>query len=265
MNNFTLGRYLPISSFVHRLDPRTKVYVLILTMISVFFQAGWTGYFILFVSIYTFVFLAKLNLRYIWKAMKPMLFMMVFLLVINIFTIKNGEVLFTFGNFTIYSEAVFQTLYIVMRLLLMITVTTVVTTTTKPMELTLAIEYFLKPFKAFKVPSHEIAMMISISLRFIPTLLEEAARIMKAQASRGLDLEEGSLKDKIFGMLSLIVPLFVGAFQHAEDLANAMEARGYVPSKPRTKYQKLQMRGQDKIVLLLSAIIFFVLLRISLL
>ena len=125
--------------------------------------------------------------------------------------------------------------------MLMIIITTVLTATTKPRDLTLGIEDLLQPFQRFHLPSHEIAMMISIALRFIPTLIEETQRIMRAQASRGVDLKEGKLKEKIMAVLSLIVPLFVSAFQRAEELANAMEARGYCPGRTRTRYKILKM------------------------
>jgi energy-coupling factor transport system permease protein len=140
---------------------------------------------------------------------------------------------------------------------LMIMITTSLTATTKPLDLTLAIEDLLAPMKRFGVPAHEIAMMISIALRFIPTLIEETERIMKAQASRGVDLKEGKFKEKIMAILSLIVPLFVSSFQRAEDLADAMEARGYVPSAKRTRYKQLKRTLKDyvmiTIVLLLLA------------
>ena len=181
--------------------------------------------------------------------MKPMLFMLTFLLIINLLVVREGSILFTIGSFAIYSGAVSQTLYIVVRLALMIMITTILTATTKPLELTLAIEDLLKPFQVIHVPAHEIAMMISIALRFIPTLIEETQRIMKAQASRGVDMENGKLMEKVRAILSLIVPLFVSAFQRAEDLAYAMEARGYIPNRPRSRYKQLKMSGKDYLLL----------------
>ena len=141
--------------------------------------------------------------------------------------------------------------------------TTVLTATTKPLDLTLGIEDLLSPFKVIHVPSHEIAMMISIALRFIPTLIEETQRIMKAQASRGVDMEEGSFKEKLMAILSLIVPLFVSAFQHADDLANAMEARGYVPDRPRTRYKQLKMLKRDYITLSTALLILVLLIGLA--
>ena len=169
--------------------------------------------------------------------------------------IKTGTPLFSIKGFTIYSDAVNQTLYIVVRLMLMVIITTVLTATTKPLDLTLGIEKLLKPFEKIGVPAHIIAMMISIALRFIPTLIEETQRIMNAQASRGVDLENGSIKEKIMAILSLIVPLFVSAFDRADQLANAMEARGYDPSRKRTRYKVLKMQTIDYASMILSVVV----------
>ena len=249
MGNFVLGKYLPYDSVIHKMDPRAKILAMLMVLISIFLPAGYLGYVVLAAIIVSTVLMAKLSLKFVWKSMKPMLFMLAFLMVINIFAVKTGYVLVTLGSFEIYSDAVFNTLYIAVRLMLMIMVTTCLTATTKPLDLTLGIEDLLKPFKKIGVPAHEIAMMISIALRFIPTLIEETERIMKAQASRGVDLQEGKLNEKIMAVLSLIVPLFVSAFQRAEDLANAMEARGYAPGQRRTRYKQLKFCFRDYVLL----------------
>ena len=249
MGNFTLGRYLPLDSPIHKLDPRMKIIAMLIMLVSIFINAGWIGYGIIFVVMTFVILLAKLSFSFIWKAMKPMLFMLCFLLVSNILVIRTGSVLLTIGSFSIYTDAVFQTLYIAVRLLLMIMITTCLTATTKPMDMTLGIEDILAPLKKIHVPAHEIAMLISIALRFIPDLIDETQRIMKAQQSRGVDMQEGTLKEKISAILSLIVPLFVSAFQRAEDLANAMEARGYAPGEKRTRYRVLKFRTGDYLLL----------------
>lgn len=249
MNNIALGSYLPLNSIIHRLDPRAKICAMLLMMIAIFLPAGYIGYVVLGICIICVSMLAKLKLNFLWRAMKPMLFMLTFLLIINLLVVREGSILFTIGSFAIYSGAISQTLYIVVRLALMIMITTILTATTKPLELTLAIEDLLKPFQVIHVPAHEIAMMISIALRFIPTLIEETQRIMKAQASRGVDMENGKLMEKVRAILSLIVPLFVSAFQRAEDLAYAMEARGYIPNRPRSRYKQLKMSGKDYLLL----------------
>ncbi len=245
MNNIALGRYLPLNSVVDKMDPRAKILIMLLLMIAIFIPAGFWGYLLIFAFIWIALKLSKLTIGFALRSMKPMLFMMVFLLVINVFAIKTGVPLVQWGWFSIYSDAISQTVYIIVRLMLMVIITTILTATTKPLDLTLGIEKLLKPFEVIGVPAHIIAMMISIALRFIPTLIEETQRIMNAQASRGVDLENGMLKEKIMAVLALIVPLFVSAFDRADQLANAMEARGYDPQRERTRYKVLQMTGID--------------------
>lgn len=245
MNNIALGQYLPLNSIVHRMDPRAKIAAMLIVMIAIFIPAGYSGYAVLGIVVCAVAVLARLRLSFVWRAMRPMLFMLVFLLIVNLLVIHEGYVLFSIGSFRVYSGAVSQTLYIVIRLALMVTITTILTATTKPLDLTLGIEDLLKPFQKIGLPAHEIAMMISIALRFIPTLIEETQRIMNAQASRGVDLENGSIKEKVVAILSLLVPLLVSAWDRAVQLADAMEARGYVPGKPRTRYKKLKMQNYD--------------------
>lgn len=256
MNTIALGRYLPLQSLIHNMDPRAKIGAMLIMMIAIFIPSGYVGYIAIGGSVILTVFLSKLKIGFIWKAMKPMLFMLVFLLIINLLVIRTGFVVFTLFGWDVYSGALFQTLYIVIRLAFMVIITTILTATTKPLDLTLGIEDLLKPFKVIHVPAHEIAMMISIALRFIPTLIEETQRIMKAQASRGVDMQEGKLIEKVKAILSLIVPLFVSAFQRAEDLAYAMEARGYIPNRARTRYKQLKMHGRDLVLLGASLTIF---------
>lgn len=255
MNNVALGQYMPLDSVVHKMDPRSKIMIMLFLMVAIFIPAGVLGYVIIGIFILLSLYLSKLNIKYALRTMKPMLWMMAFLLVINLLVIKTGTPLISIKGFTIYSDAVNQTLYIVVRLMLMIIITTVLTATTKPLDLTLGIEKLLKPFEKIGVPAHIIAMMISIALRFIPTLIEETQRIMNAQASRGVDLENGSIKEKIMAILSLIVPLFVSAFDRADQLANAMEARGYDPSRKRTRYKVLKMQTIDYASMLLSVVV----------
>ena len=255
MNNVALGQYMPLDSVVHKMDPRSKIMIMLFLMVAIFIPAGVLGYVIIGIFILLSLYLSKLNIKYALRTMKPMLWMMAFLLVINLLVIKTGTPLFSIKGFIIYSDALNQTLYIVVRLMLMVIITTVLTATTKPLDLTLGIEKLLKPFEKIGVPAHIIAMMISIALRFIPTLIEETQRIMNAQASRGVDLENGSIKEKIMAILSLIVPLFVSAFDRADQLANAMEARGYDPSRKRTRYKVLKMQTIDYASMILSVVV----------
>lgn len=245
MNNIALGQYMPLNSIVNKMDPRAKIMIMLFVMIAVFIPAGLPGYLIIGAFIILALILSKLTLGFALRSMKPMMFMMAFLLVVNVLLIKTGVPIFQWGWFSIYSDALYQTFYIVIRLMLMIIVTTILTATTKPLDLTLGIEKLLSPFEKIGLPAHVIAMMISIALRFIPTLIEETQRIMNAQASRGVDLENGTLKEKVMAILSLIVPLFVSAFDRADQLANAMEARGYDPTRKRTRYKVLKMHVAD--------------------
>lgn len=261
MSNFALGSYMPMDSVVHKMDPRSKIIIMLLLMISIFIPSGITGYICIGIFICFVLFLSKLSIKYAFRSMKPMLFMMIFLLVINVLVIKTGIPWIQWGWFSIYSDAIYQTLYIVVRLLYMIIITTILTATTKPLDLTLGIEKLLKPLEKIKFPAHIIAMMISIALRFIPTLIEETQRIMNAQASRGVDLDNGSLKEKLMAILSLIVPLFISAFDCADQLANAMEARGYNPNAQRTRYKVLKMSSLDYIGLISSG--FLLILNIA--
>lgn len=255
MNGMMLGRYLPMDSFIHRLDPRLKIGSLLLLLISVFFDAGFIGYGILGIFVIVLMILSKMKVSQILKSIKPMLFMMIFLMFFNLLFIQKGTLLFSLGFLNIYDQALIQTAYIFIRLILIIIMTTILTATTKPLDLTLGIEHLLSPFKKIGFPTHEVAMMISIALRFIPTLLEETQRIMKAQASRGVDFSEGKLKDKIMSIVSLIIPLFISAFQRAEDLANAMESRNYNPEAKRTRYKQLVWKLSDTISFLFVLVI----------
>ena len=197
MDSMTFGKYIPVNSLIHRLDPRLKIGALLIFLIAVFFDAGFIGYGILAVFVLLVAMLSNIAIKHILKAIKPMLFMMLFLMVFNIFLVNTGEIVLTIGSFNIYSGALIQSAYIFIRLILIITLTTILTSSTKPLDLTLGIESMLLPFKRFGFPAHELAMMISIALRFIPDLLDEAKRIMKAQASRGVDFNEGTMKEKI--------------------------------------------------------------------
>ena len=253
MNNLVFGKYIPVDSYMHRLDPRAKLIALILMIAAVFIPKSWWAFLLIAVSVTIALILAKIGIRMIAQSFKPMIVMMIFLFVINILTIRTGEVLFTVGGYAIYHDAVFNTLFVISRLLLMIAITTLLTATTKPLDLTLGIEWLLKPLEILHFPTHEIAMMVSIALRFIPTIIEETIRIMNAQKSRGVDFENGSLSQKISSILSLIVPLFSVAFERAYELADAMEARGYVPGAKRTRYHVLKFRLSDFVFLILCA------------
>lgn len=252
MNDLVFGKYIPIDSLIHRLDPRAKLIALFVMIAAIFIPTSWYAFLLIAIILFICLLLAKIGIKMIVKSFKPMLFMVLFLLVINCLTIKTGDVLFKIGSFLIYHDAVFNTLFVVVRLMLMIAVTTLLTATTKPLDLTLGIEWLLKPFELLHLPTHEIAMMVSIALRFIPTIIEETIRIMNAQKSRGVDFENGSISKKAVSILSLIVPLFSVAFERAYELADAMEARGFMPGAKRTRYHVLKFTVLDILFIILS-------------
>ncbi|MDD3027439.1 MAG: energy-coupling factor transporter transmembrane protein EcfT [Erysipelotrichaceae bacterium] len=249
MDNLTFGRYIPGDSLIHHLDPRAKIMALFILLVAVFFDAGFVGYGIMTVFLIIVVFLSKTRLRDIFKALKPMLVMMIVISFFNVFLIRTGPLLYSYGFIKIYQGALLQTAYIIIRLFLIITLSTVLTSTTKPLDLTLGIEKLLEPLNKFNFPSHELAMMISIALRFIPDLIDETKRITKAQASRGVDFNEGTFIKRVTSMVSLIIPLFISSVLRAEDLANAMESRNYNPVAKRTRYKLLQWNYKDSISL----------------
>lgn len=282
MNNISIGRYVPYDSFIHKLDPRLKVLSMILLMIMIFFTYGstWTNliiYLVLFIINLILMKISKIKFSQLLKQLKMMWIMMIILFIINLFTIKTSLFIYIPGigeidrftipliNWTIYISSIINSFYIFIRLVLMVSLTLILTSTTKPMDLTYALEWLMKPLKIIHFPVHEISMMISLALRFIPTLLDETDRIMKAQASRGVDFQDGKLKEKIKAIISLIIPLFISAFQRSEDLANAMEARGYDPMSKRTKYRILKWKLNDTISFIIIGLLFISLLVMSIL
>ena len=197
MNNLVFGKYIPIDSLMHRLDPRAKLIGLFLMIAAVFIPKSWWVFLVIALLLAVALLLAKIGIKMIVQSFKPMIMMMIFLLVINSLTIKTGDVMFTIGTFAVYKDAIFNTLFVITRLLLMISITTLLTATTNPLDLTLGIEWLLKPLEVIHFPAHEVAMMVSIALRFIPTIIEETMRIMNAQKSRGVDFENGRLAESL--------------------------------------------------------------------
>lgn len=260
MSNIVLGRYTPYDSFIHKMDPRNKIICLIALLVAVFMQySTWELTFIVggILAFFTLVLLliSHVSVRQMFGSLKALWFVIIFLLLINCLIPPRDSVVvaFNIGSFPIYWDAILQSLKIVLRLVLMISLSMILTATTKPLELTYALEWFLTPLKVIKFPAHEVAMTISIALRFIPTILGEVSRIMKAQSSRGVDFKHGRISSRIRALVSLIIPLFISAFQRSEELADAMEARGYDPKQKRTRYRLLKWHISDFFVLLLCA------------
>lgn len=240
-----IGQYVPGDSPIHRLDPRTKITLIFLFVIFVFFANNPPSYSILTVFALAIVFISKIHARFIIKGLRPVWFLIVFTFILHLIVTKEGNIVFEWGFIKIYSGALVQGAKISLRFFLLILITSLLTLTTTPIEITDAIEALLAPLKKIRFPVHELALMMSISLRFIPTLLQETDKISQAQAARGVDFRTGKLKDRIRAIVPLLVPLFVSAFKRAEELAMAMEARGYKGGEGRTKLRELAYGSLD--------------------
>ncbi len=259
MARLSIGRYVAYDTFIHRLDPRNKILALILLMVAIFFQ--FSTYEVTFIVdgilalfIFGLMIVSKIRFKDFIKSLSALWFMILLLLIINIFIPgPNKEaygVAWTMWNYDVYWASIFQSIKITIRLILMISLTLILTQTTKPLDLTFAFEWFLAPLKLFKFPTHVVAMTLSIALRFIPTILDETHRIMNAQTSRGVDFKHGKFVEKMHAIVSLIVPLFVSAFERSDELADAMEARGYNPKGKRTRFRKPKWSFKDSVSLL---------------
>ncbi|MBW7651414.1 energy-coupling factor transporter transmembrane protein EcfT [Anoxybacillus sp. ST4] len=239
MNGMIIGKYVPGHSFIHRLDPRTKLLLMFIYVFIVFLaNNGWT-YGILTLFTCLLLFLSRIPFSFMMRGLKPVLWVIVFTFFLHVLLTKEGDIVFQWFGIEVYDKAIQQGAFISLRFLLLIVVTTLLTLTTTPIEVTDGMESLLSPLKKWNVPVHELALMMSISLRFIPTLMEETEKIMKAQTARGVDFSSGPLQERMKAMTALLVPLFISAFKRAEELAVAMEVRGYRGSQNRTKWREL--------------------------
>ena len=263
MNNLTFGRYSPFNTVVHKLDPRNKIFLMIVFYVCIFLKVNsWSstllmsGVLLLFLVIITII--SRVSFISLLKSMGAMWILFVFLLVIYIF-VPNTEykmVAFYINGYPIYYDSFYQGGYIIIRLIMMLLITMILTSTTKPMDLTYGLEWYLTPLKVVKFPSHIVAMTLSIALRFIPTLIDETNRIVKAQSSRGVDFNHGGFIKRFRAIFALIVPLFVSAINRSEELSDAMEARGYDPYAKRSRYRKLSFKWIDLIAFILVMVVF---------
>lgn len=245
MDNITFGRYINNHSFLTKIDARVKVLIMVVLLVFCFLDFNIVGFGCLFLFLCLVMVVGKLKFRPLLKIIKHMWVLFVMLLIINLLTIK-GEVLFELWDGAyVYKDAIAQTVYIFLRIIMILMISTLLSSSTTPSELTYAFEFYLYPLKIFYINIYEIAIMISIALRFIPTLIEEMDRIKKAQTSRGIDFKYGKYKDKLRGLTSLIIPLFISCFDKADELTNAMIARGYDSEMPRSKYKHLSTSRAD--------------------
>ncbi|QST00220.1 energy-coupling factor transporter transmembrane protein EcfT [Pontibacillus sp. ALD_SL1] len=250
-SSMVIGQYVPGDSLVHRMDPRAKITIIFFFVIVVFFANSVASYGSLALFALISVGITKIPPRFIAKGLKPVWFLIIFTFILHLVVTKEGNVLFSVLGFDVYSGALIQGVAISLRFFLLILITSLLTLTTTPIAITDAIESLLHPLKKIKFPVHELALMMSISLRFIPTLMQETEKISKAQASRGVDFRTGPIKERLKAIVPLLVPLFVSAFKRAEELAMAMEARGYQGGEGRTKLRELVLRKIDYTVLVL--------------
>ena len=246
LRDITLGQYFPGRSPIHRLDPRAKLVAMICYIVALFLGQWFATYAILLLVLAAVVKASTVKPKALVRGLKPVVFILVFTAVLNIFY-TPGEPLVSFWIFNITKEGILHAFFMVVRIIMLITCTFLLTYTTSPLALTDGLESLLGPLKKLRVPVHELSMMMSIALRFIPTLIEETDKIMSAQKARGADFESGNLIARAKAMIPLLVLLFVSAFRRAGDLAMAMEARCYRGGENRTKMKPLQYKGRDRI------------------
>ncbi|MDW4524931.1 energy-coupling factor transporter transmembrane protein EcfT [Rossellomorea marisflavi] len=255
MEKMIIGRYVPGQSVLHRADPRAKLLFIFGFICIVFLANNALTYGILGIFTLGALFLSRLPIRFILGGLKPILWIILFTFLLHIFFTKEGEVLLDLKWFAIYEEGLRQGIFISLRFFYLILITSLLTLTTSPITITDGLETLLNPLRKIKFPVHELALMMSISLRFIPTLMEETDKIMKAQIARGAEFTSGPIKDRLQAIVPLLIPLFVSAFKRAEDLATAMEARGYQGGEGRTKYRLLSWKGRDTMVIIVLLVL----------
>ncbi len=257
--DITIGQYYPTGSCIHKLDPRTKIIITFALIIGLFIINTFIPYVYIVAFILGVVYISKVPLGYILKGLKPLRILIIFTFLINVF-MSQGDIIWSIGPLNATREGIYRAFFMAIRLILLVIGTSILTLTTSPISLTDGIEQLLNPLRKIGVPAHELAMMMTIALRFIPTLLEETDKIMKAQMARGADFESGNIISRAKGLVPLLVPLFISAFRRADELAMAMEARCYRGGENRTKMKELRMEGGDMVALIVTAFLLVVLI-----
>lgn len=255
LKNITIGQYLPGESFIHKLDPRTKILISIIFIACLFIINKFIGYTVIIAFLVIVILIAKVPFRFIFNGLKPIFLLVTLTAALNIFMLKGveGTEVFSLGFLKVYPEGLSIAAFMAIRLILLIIGTSLLTLTTSPIELTDGIERLLKPIG--KEIAHELAMMMTIALRFIPTLIDETDKIMKAQKARGADFESGGIIKKAKGLVPLLVPLFISSFRRADELAMAMEARGYRGGAGRTRMKVLIFSFRDIIAFVVVSVL----------
>ncbi|MEG0289621.1 MAG: energy-coupling factor transporter transmembrane protein EcfT [Carnobacterium sp.] len=250
MDKLIFGRYIPGDSWIHKLDPRAKLMGSMYFIGIIFLANNWQTYFLLFLFTMFVIQLSKIKLSFFINGVKPLIWLILFTVILQVLFTGGGTVYFSWGPIVVSQEGLLNGIFIFCRFVLIIFMSTLLTLTTMPLSLTDAIEYLLRPLVFLKVPVYEIALMLSIALRFVPTLMDETEKIMNAQRARGVDFGEGNVFQQMKAIVPLLIPLFVSSFNRAEELATAMEARGYQGGEGRTKYRQLKWASRDNLVII---------------
>lgn len=254
LKDITLGQYFPGNTIVHRMDPRTKLILVVVYIVALFCAKHFVTYGILLAALVVVICLSGMKLSVIMKSMKPLLFIIVLTGILNLFY-TTGEPVVTLWVFTITDKGIYSAIFMVLRITMLICGTFMLTYTTSPISLTDGLEQLLKPLNKIRVPVHELAMMMCIALRFIPTLIEETDKIMSAQKARGADFETGSLFSRAKALIPILVPLFISSFRRADELAVAMECRCYHGGGGRTRMKELRYTVKDIFALITGILI----------
>ena len=256
LKDITLGQYFPGDSLIHRMDPRSKLIIVLLYIVVLFLAKSFVSYGILVLFLLWCIAVSKVGMKAVFRGMKPLVLILIVTGVLNLFYTDKGTTLWEWKFLHITTGGVFSAFFMILRVMLLISGTFLLTYTTSPIRLTDGLESLLGPLKRFRVPVHELAMMMSIALRFIPTLIEETDKIMSAQKARGADFDTGNLLQKAKAMVPLLVPLFISSFRRADELATAMECRCYHGGEGRTKLVQLQYHRRDIVALVCCVVLF---------
>lgn len=255
VKNISIGRFFPGDSLIHKLDPRLKLYFIFLFILSIFFIKSFLVFIPVSILLFSIIKIARLNFLTVLKGLKGIFYIVLATVILNL-VLTKGEVLFKIWIITITVEGIKLSLFMSIRIILLVIGTSLLTLTTSPIVLTDALEYVMKPLEKIKFPAHSVAMMMTIALRFIPTILDEMDKIIKAQTSRGADFESGNIIERAKGLIPLLVPLFVNALKRADELAVAMEARCYKGGNGRTRMNVLKYNKTDYIVMVFITVFF---------
>lgn len=253
LKDITLGQYFPGKSVIHRLDPRTKLILLIVYIVVLFLAKSWVTYGLMLLTLVLIIKVSTIPPKAVVRGMKPLVMILIFTGILNLFFTQEGKVLFHAGFITVSTGGILRAVQMMARILMLISATFLLTYTTSPIALTDALESLMGPLKKVRVPVHELSMMMCIALRFIPTLIEETDKIMSAQKARGADFESGNLIQRAKALIPILVPLFISAFRRADELATAMECRCYQGGEGRTKMKLLRYHREDMIAFAIGA------------